>query len=624
MLPMSDALGLRAFGAHCLPSAARHWKLALLLLVALVGIVDLWALSNWRASVDPTVHGSLLVDLDPPSGGWQTLRRIDPQSPLHAVGASAGDAVRMRPGDSFLRDLRTDESIHVELRSGHAIRELQVQPVPDPAFPVARTAAGFVSGWLARLLALVIGALLVLRRAESAALRGLAVYLVLENVSGWFLPLPGGWFHDQGVTWLFLALEVTGGLAALWFAIQVRGDRPMWRLPSVRAVFAGFALAFAVPIVRWNLQWRVGVDTSAWARVPMLDWLSGESGYWAIWFVLNAAMLLFLWSGWRHAKGARRQRLAWIGIALGVPKLWLAVQAVIWEFNPLLASPQGRWPFFVEDLAWLLGSLVLGWAVLRHRVFNLGLVVQRTLVFSILSTPLIMIVGLGKWLTETWLHASGGRHAFAYDAVVAMAVVGAFALLQSRVTVLARRLFFRSWEEKAQALRDFVDGAVEITDDTEVKRRFLDAVDAFTGGLGSALYTMGEEGDLHVAHATMQGAPPRVARDSEIAKNLAQGKVDMARLEEASAADWAFPMTARGELSGALLVAPREDGVAYRPEELEQLAESARHIGVCLEALRVVELERAHRELARRYEELVRSRGAAPGEYGAAPSLQTK
>jgi hypothetical protein len=135
---------------------------------------------------------------------------------------------------------------------------------------------------------------------------------------------------------------------------------------------------------------------------------------------------------------------------------------------------------------------------------------------------------------------------------------------------------------------------------------------------------MGEEGDLHAAHATMQGAPPRIAHDSEIAKSLAQGKVDMARLEEGSAADWAFPMAVRGELSGALLVAPREDGVAYRPEELEQLAESARHIGVCLEALRVVELERAHRELARRYEELVRGRGAAPGEYGAAPSLQTK
>ncbi|HEY2134568.1 MAG TPA: hypothetical protein VGH49_01695, partial [Xanthobacteraceae bacterium] len=87
-----------------MPSAARGWKWSLLLLVAVVGLVDVWALSNWRASVDPTVHGSLLVDLDLPSGGWQTLRGVDPQSPLHAAGAAAGDAVRLRPGDSFLRD----------------------------------------------------------------------------------------------------------------------------------------------------------------------------------------------------------------------------------------------------------------------------------------------------------------------------------------------------------------------------------------------------------------------------------------------------------------------------------------------------------------------------------------
>jgi hypothetical protein len=613
---MANALGLRSFGAHCVPSAARGWKWSLLLLVAVVGLVDVWALSNWRASVDPTIHGSLLVDLDLPSGGWQTLRGVDPQSPLHAAGAAAGDAVRLRPGDSFLRDLRTDETIRVELRSGHATRELELQPVPDPDFPVARAAAGYVAGWLARLLALVIGTLLVLRRVESAALRGLAVYLVLENVSGWFLSLPGGRLHDQGVTWLFLALDVIGGLAALWFAIQVRGERPMWRLRWVRATFAGFALAFAVPILRWNLQWRVGVNTDTWMRIPLLDWMSRESGYWAIWFVLNAAILLFLWHGWRHAKGATRQRLAWIGIALGVPKLWLAVQAVIWEFHPLLDAPQGRWPFLLEDLAWLLGSVVLGWAVLRHRVFNLGLVVQRALVLSIVSTPLIMILGLGKWLTETWLRASGGRHAFAYDAVVAMAVVGAFALLQSRVTVLAPRLFFRSWLEKAQALRDFVDGAGQIADDSQLKRRYVDAVDAFTRGLGSALYTVGEDGDLHCAHATLHGAPPRIARDSALVKGLAQGTVDVAHLEEGSTVDWAFPMAMRGELSGALLVAPREDGVAYRPEEVEQLAEGARHVGVCLEALRVVHLERAHRELVQRYEELVRG-GAGGSRAGA-------
>ena len=612
MSAMATTAVLRSFGPRCAAITARRWQRALLVLVALVGFVDLWALGNWRASIDPDVHGTLGIELALPVAGWQQVRRIEPDSPLRAAGVSIGDEVRMRPGDAFLRDLRTDETIPVEVRSAGRVRTLQVQPVPDPAFPVARAALGFVAGWLAHLIALVIGTLLVLRRSESTALRGLAVYLVLQNVGGWWLGLPGGGFHDQGVTWMFLTLDVAGGLAALWFAIQARGDRPLWRRAWVRDTFAGFALLFAVPIVRWNLQWRSDVDTAAWDRVPVIDWLSRESGYWAAWFLLNAAMLLFLWSGWRHAHGSMRQRLAWIGIALGVPKLWLAAEAVIFEFQPLVESPQGRWPFLIEDLAFLLGTLLLGWAVLRHRVFNLGLVIQRALVFSVVTMPLIMMLGLGKWLTETWLHASGGRHHFVYDAVVAMAVVGVFALLQNHVTALASRVVFRRWQEKAQALRDFVDRAVLIDDTAALKQRFIEAVDRFTGAPGSALYTVCADGALECAQGTLAGAPARIEPGDELGRRLAEGVVDVARLDDGSPADWAFPMAARGRLSGALLIAPRENGIAYRPEELEQLADSARHIGVCLEALRVVDLERAHRELERRYEAL-----AQGGAYGA-------
>ncbi|HUP05810.1 MAG TPA: hypothetical protein VMU47_01580 [Caldimonas sp.] len=609
---MATTSVLRTFGPDCAVATATRWKWALLALVALVGCIDVWALSNWRASIDPDVHGTLGLELALPVQGWQKLRRVDPQSPLRAAGATVGDEVRIRPGDAFLRDLRTDETIRVELRSSTGVRALDVQPVSDPAFAVARAVVGFVAGWLAHLIALLIGTLLILRRSESIALRGLAVYLVLQTVGGWYLSLPGGTFHDQGVTWLFLTLDVAGGLAALWFAIQASRDRALWRRAWARDTFAGFPLLFALPIARWYLQWHGDVDTSSWDRVPVIDWLSRESGYWAAWFVLDTAMLLFLWSAWRHAKGPMRPRLAWIGIALGVPKLWLAVQAVIFEFQPLVESPQGRWPFLVEDLAFLLGTLVLGWAVLRHRVFNLGLVVQRALVLSVVSTPLIMLLGLGKWLTETWLHASGGKRHFVYDAVVAMVVVGVFALLQSRTTALASRVFFRRWQEKARAFRDFVDRAALIDDAGELKRRFVEAVDRFSDAPGSALYTLCADGALECTQHTLAGAPARIEPDSDLARQLAQGMVDVTRLDEGLPADWAFPMTARGALSGALLVAPRDDGIAYRREELEQLADSARHIGVCLEALRVVDLERAHRDLERRYQDLVRSAAVAP------------
>jgi hypothetical protein len=614
------ATALRSFGPHCSRQAAARWKRALLLLVAVVALVDLWALSNWRASVDPTVHGSLLVELGSPmAGGWQPLRRVELGSPLAAAGASAGDEVRIRPGDGFLRDLRVDEQIPVELRSASGVRELAVQPAVDPEFSVGRAAVGFVSGWLARLLALVIGALMVLRRAESSGLRALAIYLILQSALGWYMPLPGGWLHDQGVVWLFPLLDGVAGLAALWSALQARGEPQIWRHRWVRMTFLVFVLLLALPLARWSLQWRIGGNAAVWTSVSLVDWLTSPSGYWTVRVLLVAAVLVSFASARRAATGVMRQRMAWVGVALGLPMAWVAVQDVIWaiwEFPATRRPAMGSWPFLVQDLTFLVGCLILIWAVLRHRVFNLGLVVQRALVFSIVSTALIMVLGLGKWLTETWLHASGGRHAFVYDAVIAMAVVGTFAILQSRVTWLANRLFFRSWEEKTQALRDFVEGAIQSSDAAAIRSGFVQAVDAFTAGAGCALYTMGEDGALHRAHSTLADAPARIERASELASSLARanGRVDASRLGDTPVADWAFPMSAHGETSGALLVAPRGDGVAYRPEELARLEESARHIGLGLEALRVAELERAHRELERRYEALMRAGARAPQE----------
>jgi hypothetical protein len=592
----------------------------LLLLVGVVCLIDLWALTNWRATVDPAVHGSLLVELGPPApGGWQKIQAIDPRSPLRAAGASIDDEVRIRPGDGFLRDLRVDEQIPAELRSGGKQSQLSLQPVPDPDFSVGRVALGFVSGWLARLMALVIGALMVLRRAENSSLRALAFYLILQSASGWYLPLPGGWFHDQGVVWLFPLLDEAAALAALWSALQARGDRPIWRHRLVRATFGVFVLLLALPLARWSLQWRIGGDAAIWTTLPVLNWLTSPTGYWVVRLLLVAAVVVSFARSRHGARGVMRQRMSWVGVALGVPLAWSAVQDVlwaIWEFPSHRQPSMGSWPFLVQDITFLIGCLILVWAVLRHRVFNLGVVVQRALVFSIVSTALMIVLGLGKWLTETWLRTSGRQHNFVYDAVTAMAVVGTFAILQSRVTLLANRVFFRSWQEKAQALRDFVEGAIQSNDSAGIRSRFVQAVDAFTGASGSALYAADEDGNLRCAHATLENAPVLIERSSELASSLiqAKGKIDVSRLVDGIVADWAFPMIVHGHMSGALLVGPRRDGVAYRPEELVRLEESARHIALGFEALRVAELERAHRELEQRYRALQRARGSAESQ----------
>lgn len=56
--------------------------------------------------------------------------------------------------------------------------------------------------------------------------------------------------------------------------------------------------------------------------------------------------------------------------------------------------------------------------------------------------------------------------------------------------------------------------------------------------------------------------------------------------------------------TSALLIGPRTEGVSYRPEELTQLADSARTIGLNLESLRAADLQQEHNELAQRLNEL--------------------
>lgn len=66
-------------------------------------------------------------------------------------------------------------------------------------------------------------------------------------------------------------------------------------------------------------------------------------------------------------------------------------------------------------------------------------------------------------------------------------------------------------------------------------------------------------------------------------------------------------MVSGGSLSGALLIGPKAGGVCYRREELAQLADGARVVGLHLESLRAADLQRSHRELELRLTEILRT-----------------
>jgi hypothetical protein len=598
-----------AFGSTSFPDSARRWKYALLVLAAIIGLVDLWCLSTWQRSFDPRVRGTLLAGFDPAiqPEGWQSIAKLEAGSPLRAAGASVGDAVRFRHrGEAWLRRFGTDERIDLELRSNGVARALTLQPVPDSGFVASRVIPGYLSILLARLFSLLIGALLALRRPDSPAIRGLAVYLILSSANGWY-SLPAGELREQGVVWLNPLLGDIAGMGGLWFALQVQGDGSFWKRQSARlpVILVLFALV-ATSLVRWSLQWRIGYDAWLWSAVPGLAWLSGFRGYITMWMVIDATTVVALWWSWRRATGEMRVRISWIAVALGVPMLWDALDGWVMQFVSSTYDAPLTWASLVNSYIFLGGTLILGWAILRHRVFDFGLVVQRALAYSITSVTILVVLGVGKWMTETLLEGPTGERNLFHNAVVAVAVVAVFAALQHRISKYVTRVFFGGWHKAAESLREFVNHAAGHTDADIVKQRFATAVDAFTQGQGCALYAADADGNLRLDLATLEGAPSHIRSDDEVAVKLAQGarRVDLSQFRDRLPADWAFPMSVRGSLYGVLVIGPRTEGVSYRPEELIQLADSARTIGLHLESLRTAELRRQHTELTQRLNEL--------------------
>jgi hypothetical protein len=212
---------------------------------------------------------------------------------------------------------------------------------------------------------------------------------------------------------------------------------------------------------------------------------------------------------------------------------------------------------------------------------------------------ILIVLGVGKWATGILLESIGREHGFVHDAGIAVAVVAVFAGLQHRISGYVTRVFFNRWHQAAEYFRESVDQAAQLTDADSVKQRFTMAVDAFTEGQGCAVYAVGAEGHMRLEQGTLMGAPPEIRRDDEVALKLSNGarRVDLGPFRERLVGDWIFPMLVRGSLYGALIIGPRTEGVSYRPEELTQLADSARTIGLHLESLRAAELQRQHAEL---------------------------
>ena len=189
----------------------------------------------------------------------------------------------------------------------------------------------------------------------------------------------------------------------------------------------------------------LGVDTSGtpFALISSFGWPGMAAGL----LVAALAMIVRL----RRSRGVERQQLKWIASAATVLPLTSLMAVVSWYMGWYL--PASILPF----LAPILIPFAAGYAVLRYRLYDIDLVINRTLVYGSLTATLALVYFGGVATTQTLFRALTGQAEQSQLAVVVstLAIAALFNPLRRRIQAFIDRLFYRRKYDAARTLEAF-------------------------------------------------------------------------------------------------------------------------------------------------------------------------
>ena len=287
------------------------------------------------------------------------------------------------------------------------------------------------------------------------------------------------------------------------------------------------------------------------ARVGSFNGLAVVAG------VLLALALAAMIVGYRTGDARRRQQTKWLALAAAVI---VACQLV--GILATLAGPAGRpvlsVTYLVQPFVALLGiPVVMTIAILRHGLFDIDVIISRTLVYALLSAAVTavyagIVLGVGTF--------AGHRGGQVLTIAAAVSIALLFHPLRQRARQLANRLVYGQRATPYQVLSDFAAGMAAQLDLSEALDRLVSLLAGAAGAVRvQAWLRVGEQ--LRPVAAWPHGsapAPPVELRDG-------------AGLPALDAQSRTVPVRHGSDLLGALsLTKPRNEPLSPAEDHLLQ------------------------------------------------------
>lgn len=281
---------------------------------------------------------------------------------------------------------------------------------------------------------------------------------------------------------------------------------------------------------------------------------------------------------WRSAVRADAPRVGWIVAAYGI--FWC-----FWLFAGPLGSMWiaigGADLFFtiwgIEQVSHILVPLVLSYAALTSRLFDLGFVVNRTVVFGALSVIVVGCFVLLEWALGKWFEDVSHTTSLALNAALALGLGLSMRFVHRRVDAIVDNIFFRKRYENERALRRFAREATFITS----RAALLDRTVTEILERSEASFAM-----VQLAEDLPENDPAVLALEAW------HEFVDLTRYRSALQGEYAFPMVAHADFIGAILCGEKRNGERYAPDEIDSLREVASGVGIALWTLGAAGVER--------------------------------
>ncbi len=406
-------------------------------------------------------------------------------------------------------------------------------------------------------------------RPERRETRVLALLLILLEIGqnfqpqNWITPWPA----------LDAALAALSGIPYYAGIALLATYAMLFALPAspLRKLLAGASYVSAAIAALYGLVACAGTWTArAELTMPF-------TGYGPITHFLTIGVpalfpLLCLVASIASTRGVERTRISWPGIPLAL--IYCCNVAAVPPIN--LSNDTARELVSAWNVSAFLAPLGLTYALLNHRLLDIGFAINRAAVFTTVSLIVVGIFVLVEWALAQWFSAASHATNLAISAALALTLGLSVRTIHSRVDRVLDTLFFRKRHEDEQAIRTLAREVAYVTDAgvllARVKAVLEDHADATGVEIllddGAGLY--GDVGE----------------NDPAIVRLRATHTIlDLHGVETTIRGEFAYPMVARGRLVGVLVLGLKRSGETYAPDESDAIAQLAHDAAVALDVL---------------------------------------